>query len=671
MKNLAFRWICAVATLTTLLTGGAVAQNPAAKTVRADPPSIQSFFSQPVLSRVRLSPSGRWLAALVTKPGERSKLLVMDLDNQQPSQIVAAYTKYDVRAPAWVSDDLLIFSVDDQADRGKDANRKVAGLASVRRNGEGQRLLIKREWNTEFPATGLAPLEANHQFLAMGAPGSDEVIVADRQYDAKWELRNLRLVALNARTGARRTLLDNAPPNITGWWFDHRGEARVGISQQGEDSVIVWRETPEATWKELVRNRVLHLPYWPSFIDGENRLHVVWDDPKTGDQFLSRLDSGTRKPDPESMVKTPGFDSPIHPIISRESGNLLGMDLLVDGRVQAWMTPTMQAIQAKVDQKIPGRINLLSCAPCEKPKSVLIYSYSDRHPGTYYLFQPQDERWLQLGARFPDLDDTSMGQKKLYRIKARDSADLPVWITLPAKPAAEPAPAVVLVHGGPWLRGTELEWDAESQFLASRGYVVIEPEFRGSRGYGEAHYRAGWKQWGRTMQDDVSDALTFAVKQGWVNPARACIAGGSYGGYATLMGLAKDPAQYRCGIAWAAVSDPRLMFSVHWSDISSDGKKYTMPQMIGDPVADAAMLAAVAPVELAGRIKAPVMLVHGSLDMRVPIVHGEKMRDALTKAGNPPEWHVYGDDGHGWRRDENVTDFWQRVEKFLARHLAP
>ncbi len=656
---------------TVFATIGAMAQSPAGEAAQVKPGSISSFFRKPELSTVRLSPSGRWLAALVARPGERSKLVVIDLDNQVPSQIVAAYSKYDVLAPAWVSDDLLIFSVDDNQDRSKNSNWKVAGLASVRRNGEGQKLLIKREWDTEFPATGLAPLEANHEFMAMGAPGTDEIIVADRQYDAKWELRNLRLVALNARTGARRTLLDKAPPNVTGWWFDHKGQARIGLSRQGEDIVLFWRDSRQSDWSELVRSRVLNLPYWPSFIDGEDRLHVTWEDPKTGDRLLSRFDSSRRGPELEPIVKTPGFDGPIHPIVSRENGGLLGMNLLVDGRVQAWMTARMQEIQLKVDQKLPGRINLLSCAPCDEPKSIVIYSYTDRHPGTYYVHHPKGDRWVQLGARFPDLVDSTMGSKQLHRIKARDGADLPVWVTLPAMLSAEPMPAVVLVHGGPWTRGTELEWDAESQFLASRGYVVIEPEFRGSLGYGDAHYRAGWKQWGKAMQDDVSDALAFAVQQRWVNPARACIAGASYGGYATLMGLAKDPAQYRCGIAWAAVTDPRLMFSVHWSDISSYHKRYTMPQMIGDPETDASSLAAVAPIELAARIKSPLMLVHGSLDRRVPIVHGERMRDALIKAGNPPEWHVYGDDGHGWRREENTIDFWQRAEKFLARHLAP
>jgi len=171
------------------------------------------------------------------------------------------------------------------------------------------------------------------------------------------------------------------------------------------------------------------------------------------------------------------------------------------------------------------------------------------------------------------------------------------------------------------------------------------------------------------MQDDVTDALKFAVSKGWVDDKRVCIAGASYGGYATLMGLAKDPAQYRCGVAWVAVTDPRLLFNVYWSDISAAAKAYSMPQMIGDLQKDDAMLSANSPLAQARRIKAPVLLAYGGNDRRVPLVHGEKMRDALTQAGNAPEWIVYGDEGHGWMRTNNILDFWRRVDAFLARHL--
>jgi dipeptidyl aminopeptidase/acylaminoacyl peptidase len=213
-------------------------------------------------------------------------------------------------------------------------------------------------------------------------------------------------------------------------------------------------------------------------------------------------------------------------------------------------------------------------------------------------------------------------------------------------------------------------WSDDAQFLASRGYVVIEPEFRGSDGYGERHYRAGWRQWGQAMQDDVADALQWAVSKGLVDGSRVCIAGASYGGYATLMGLVRHPELYRCGVAWVAVTDPRLMFKESWrNDIPPEARQHGLPKVLGDPVADAAALAAVAPVEQAARIKAPVMLAFGGEDRRVPIEHGQRMRAALRDAGREPEWILYPGEGHGWLKAENRYDFARRLENFLARHL--
>jgi dipeptidyl aminopeptidase/acylaminoacyl peptidase len=181
--------------------------------------------------------------------------------------------------------------------------------------------------------------------------------------------------------------------------------------------------------------------------------------------------------------------------------------------------------------------------------------------------------------------------------------------------------------------------------------------------------RAGFKQWGMAMQDDLADALRLAVDKGWADPKRACIAGASYGGYAALMGVAKQGELFRCAVSWVGVTDPRLMFEVHWSDIRRDAKQYAMPETIGDPVKDERLLAANAPIELASRIKSPVLLAYGYHDRRVPLVHGEKMRAALIAAGNKPEWVVYEDEGHGWVRPRNKVDFWTKVEVFLDKNL--
>ena len=171
------------------------------------------------------------------------------------------------------------------------------------------------------------------------------------------------------------------------------------------------------------------------------------------------------------------------------------------------------------------------------------------------------------------------------------------------------------------------------------------------------------------MQNDVADAARWVIAQGIADAKRVCIAGASYGGYATLMGLANDPELYRCGVSWVGVTDPQLLFSVSWSDITNESKHYGLTRMLGDPVADAALLKSVSPIENAAKIRQPLLLAYGAWDVRVPIVHGEKFREAVKPHNPNVEWVVYDNEGHGWARPETRIDFWTRVEKFLARHI--
>jgi dipeptidyl aminopeptidase/acylaminoacyl peptidase len=303
---------------------------------------------------------------------------------------------------------------------------------------------------------------------------------------------------------------------------------------------------------------------------------------------------------------------------------------------------------------------------------VLVKSWSDREPGQFWVYRPAGSQWRLIARVRRDVDAKAMAGLTLHRFKARDGLEIPVWVTRPdvGEASAGPRPAVVLVHGGPWVRGGHWQWDEDAQFLASRGYVVIEPEFRGSAGYGRRHFEAGWRQWGLAMQDDLTDALQWAVDQGWVDKSRVCIAGASYGGYAALMGLVRYPDTFRCGIAWVAVTDPRLLYDLAWlSDMSDEVRRYRLPTLVGDRVADSERLAAVAPLMQAAQIRAPLLLAYGGQDRRVPLAHGERLRDALKSAGRDPEWVVYADEGHGWLRPQNRYDFARRVERFLAQHL--
>lgn len=230
---------------------------------------------------------------------------------------------------------------------------------------------------------------------------------------------------------------------------------------------------------------------------------------------------------------------------------------------------------------------------------------------------------------------------------------------------------VVLVHGGPFVQAKFWRWDAEVQFLAARGYAVLEPQFRGTLGFGQAYYRAGWKQWGKAMQTDIADATRWAIEEGIANPQRIAIAGASYGGYATLMGLVRNAELFRCGVAWVGVTDLDMLHTVDWDDVSSNYKKFGMPTLLGDRVRDAADLRANSPLTHSASIHQAVLLAYGGADKRVPLIHGETFRRAIQAKNSKTEWMVYRDEGHGWRVPANQIDFWNRTARFLDKHLTP
>jgi dipeptidyl aminopeptidase/acylaminoacyl peptidase len=318
-------------------------------------------------------------------------------------------------------------------------------------------------------------------------------------------------------------------------------------------------------------------------------------------------------------------------------------------------------------------VNVISIAAAADAPWVLVRSYSDVQPSVYMLYNPQTGKLNMVGEARPGLDARRMAHQDALRYKARDGLEIPALLTMPpGTPKGAKVPLVVLVHGGPYVRGSAWGWNPESQFLASRGYAVLEPDFRGSTGYGAKHFKAGWKQWGLKMQDDIADGARWAIAQGIADPKRICIAGASYGGYATLMGLVNDPDLYRCGIDWVGVTDIQLLYDGHWSfksDMSDEWKEYGMPELVGDPVKDAGQLAATSPLRQAARINQPLLMAYGGADHRVPMYHGRKFYDAVTRTNKQVEWIEYQEEGHGWVLPKNRIDFWSRVENFLDKNI--
>jgi acetyl esterase/lipase len=663
--------------MTGLIRCAALALMGLASATLAAPPPAELFYKDAELVDMVLSPSGRKLAMTTSKGVDRLALVVMDLDQGGKLRSVARFRDGDVYGARWVDDDRLVYGVVDTFD-GSARYSGAPGLFAVNADGSKFRQLVRRQWKPVITDGNVDErlLDWNHRVLAvprLPAGGrNDDVLIAefsigeDGTETPKW---------LNTRTGLTRNVGFIEPEGSVNWLADSRGELRVAFTRQQGRQAALWRAPGSKTWTPLFESDLLSVPFAVEAVDDAGGLYVSEASGPGGQRALKHYDFERRQPQDKPLVSTPGFDFSGDFVIDETSGRVLGVRLLVDAATTAWFDPAMKAFQDRVDRLFPGQSNLVSCRRCGTPDMVaLVRSFSDRDPGRFYLYQGQpkagEKAWMNIGSVREGVKPEDMAVVELQRIRARDGLELPVWVTRPAQ-AAGPLPAVVLVHGGPWARGNTWGWDADAQFLASRGYVVIEPEFRGSTGYGDAHFRAGFKQWGQAMQDDVADALKWAQAQGLASD-KACIAGASYGGYSTLMGLVKDPTLYRCGVAWLAVTDLDLYATGSWwvqDDISRTGRRYTIPEAVGDAVKDAAMLAANSPVKQAARIKAPVLLAFANDDRRVPLAHGERMRKAMRDAGNEPVWVTYAGEGHGFGNVKNRVDFAQRMEAFLAKHL--
>lgn len=643
---------------------------------RAAAPPAELFFKDPDITEAVLSPSGARLAYTTTKGSPRMSLVVLDLAPGGRALRVAQFSEADVTDVHWVNDERLVFGLSDVS-KGSGRPAGAPGLFTVKADGSKPRQLVRRLWKTTPSAHDDRMLDWNHRLVAVppsrdGKVNEEVLLVQYSEADDDVETP----VWLNTATNITRSVDYKEPPHTVGWLADSLGEPRIAFTRFKDRQAAYWQLPGTQTWTQLYEDELLTEPFHIEAVDNAGTLFVSRTRGDRGTRELARYDFASGRPEAKSLVAVPGFDFRGH-LVTDDAGRTLGVRLLADGETTIWFDARMKTFQEQADEVFPGRVNRIDCRRCGTPDMVaLVHSFSDREPGQLYLFQAKpvgtEQNWRLIKSVRSEVRAEEMATLELHRIKARDGLELPVWVTRPPR-GQDPLAAVVLVHGGPWVRGGEWHWDADAQFLASRGYVVIEPEFRGSAGYGSAHLEAGFRQWGQAMQDDVADALRWAQKQG-IASDRACIAGASYGGYSALMGLIKDPELYRCGVAWLAVTDLELLVSgSRWvdDDMNSDFRQYEMPERIGDAVQDAAMLAANSPVKQAARIKAPLLLAFGEQDLRVPLAHGKRLREALRAAGNDPVWVTYPGEAHGFGNVKNRIDFAQRMEAFLAAHLGP
>lgn len=660
-----------------LLVVAAAMQAPLAVAQAAAPLPVESFFRNPALASPVLSPNGKQIAMAVPTQSGRMGLAVANVETPDKRVGIAQFEDADVRMVQWINDQRLVFDLYDRnAEVGK---QKGSGLYAVNADGSEYDWLIERA-GARAKVRGSPvkqPWPPHYSFVRTLDDGSDDVLI-QRWTEGKQYWTPV-MARLNTKTFVVKNLdTGEAPDRAQSWLLDRRLQARGVTTVDGKrTSTFYWREEGSSEWSKI-GSKDLFSPELgdiePVAVDQSGRLYVTAINPqsKDGVTALYLYDTKKRQFDGPPIVSIPGFDFNGRFVFDATTQEMLGVRYMQDAEGVAWFNKTMNDTQAAIDKLLPNTINSFGCRNCLSVKDYLVMAQSDIQSPIYFLFNRDTQKLKLIGATRPWLDSRQVvGTQDFLRIKARDGLELPTYITKPK--GKGPWPTVVMVHGGPHIRGHQWGFDRDSQFLASRGYAVIETEFRMSKGYGTKLFKAGWKQWGLTMQDDVTDVTRWAIANNIADPKRIAIAGGSYGGYATMMGLVKEPELYKAGINIVGVTDIAMMYSIGWSDfLSADNPevKYLMPQLIGDRVKDDAQFTRTSPLKRANEIKQPVLMAYGSDDLRVPLPHGEKMKEALLASGNKDvELIVYANEGHGFLLEKNNYDFWTRVEKFLARTL--
>lgn len=661
MANAWFRCRMAALALRAILAGASVAQ--------AAPPPAENFVRPPATQQVLMSPSGKRLAMVMAGDNGRMVLATLDLPPQGPAKVVGAVNNADVHRAGWVNDDRLVYEAYDE---GLYISAGHAGTLAVNHDGSDSRPLII--WGAEQEVIGTRikgkVLPYGWSMLQTLDDGSADVIVAQRTFSATGELVEVTLGRLNTLNGSLRTIGIGMPSRAIEWVFDAQGEPVVVRTNDGGRDRLHWREPGSTQWTviedhEETSDQVLK----PLYLEGSGDL-IVSTLAGRNTRGLYAYNLKKRKLDPEPLVVVDRYDTG-NIESDPKARQVIGAHMLTDRPTSLWFTQRMAGVQKAVDGARPGRFNRLLCGRCESSAFYAVLSQSDRDPGEFLLYDPAQRTLRKIAEVRPWIDEIAQGRRSFHWVEARDGLPIPLAVTHPPGSSLDqPLPAVVLVHGGPSARGADLRWDAEAQFLATRGYRVIEPDFRGSTGYGQRHMRAGWKQWGQAMEDDLADAVRWAVGQKLVDPARVCIYGASYGGYAALMGPIRYPEMFRCAASFAGVTDIELMFSSARSDMTDDIRRYSAPVLIGDPKTDVEMLRAASPIRRVAEIKVPVLLAQGLRDKRVPREHANAFQTAARRAGVMVERIDYAEEAHGWSDPADHADFLRRLQAFLDRSLA-
>lgn len=596
---------------------------------------LEDFFRNPEKVAFRISPDGEHLAFM--QPWEnRMNIFVQKIGEEKLTQITFSKER-SIQGYFWKNNSRLVFLQD------KGGNENFH-LFAVDLDGKNQTELTPGD---DVRAEIIDDLEDNDKEMIIGLNKRNPQI-----FDA---------YRINIETGDMDLVAEN-PGNITGWLTDNKGNIRVATSTDGINVSVLYRENESDEFSDLVTTNFKE-SFSPLFFDFDDKHIYVSSNVNRDKAAIIKYDPSTKR-EVKLMYEHPEVD--VSSLLrSRKRKLITGVIYTTDKSHYHFFDKTRKELQEKLEARFPGYEVGINGSNKNEDK-MLLYVGSDRNYGSYYFFDQTNGDIKKLADISPWLDENHMAEMKPVKYMSRDGLAINGYLTLPVGVEAKNLPVIVNPHGGPWARD-EWGFNPEVQFLANRGYAVLQMNFRGSVGYGREFWESSFKQWGLTMQDDITDGVNWLIKSGIADPKRIAIYGASYGGYATLAGITSTPDLYACAVDYVGVSN---LFTF-MSTIPPYWKPYLemMYEMVGNPEEDKELMTAASPVFHVDKIKCPLFIAQGANDPRVAKAESDQMVEALKKRGIDVPYMVKDDEGHGFSNEENRMDFYREMESFFAKYL--
>jgi dipeptidyl aminopeptidase/acylaminoacyl peptidase len=597
---------------------------------------LRDFFKNPQTTGYELSPSGNLIGFL--KPVDsRLNIFVQAKTGRDAKQITQVKDR-DIRSFFWKGDKYLLFL----KDNGGDENFH---LYVTQIDGAGQRDLTPFDG---VRAEVIDDLEDHPTDLLVALNQRNKEV-----FDA---------YRLNVETGDLKMVAEN-PGNIASWSTDHDGNIRVATTTDGVNTSLLYRKTESDPWKTVITTNFKE-SFTPQFFTFDNKALY-------GVSNIGRDKAAVVEFDPESGKET-------QVLFERPDVDVSGLNyskkrkVITTASFTTWkeerkfFDQVAEALYDTLTRKLPG-YDIYIVSANKEEDTFIVRTITDRSLGAFYLYDSKSGALTKIADRNPWLKEDELAEMKPVEYAARDGLIIHGYLTVPKGKPAKNLPIVVNPHGGPWVRD-DWGFNPEVQFLANRGFGVLQMNYRGSTGYGRRFWEAGFRQWGQSMQDDITDGVKWLVDQGIADPKRVAIYGGSYGGYAVLAGLTKTPDLYAAGVDYVGVSNLFTFMKTvppYWKPFLD-----MMYEMVGNPAKDQALFEQNSPALNAEKIKTPLFVAQGAKDPRVNINESNQIVDALKKRGIDVEYMVKQDEGHGFHNEENRFSFYEAMEQFLEKYLA-